>query len=63
MSGKKQPAEWAKAVWQVLQTQGQKLVKEGKTLETDEQNLTELTGQAEGFAEKLLPVLRALGVI
>jgi SAM-dependent methyltransferase len=35
--GKKQPAEWAKAVWQVLQAQGQKLVKEGKTLETDEQ--------------------------
>jgi hypothetical protein len=25
--GKKQPAEWAKAVWQVLQVQGQKLVK------------------------------------
>lgn len=34
--GKKQLAEWAKAVWQILQTQGQKLVKEGKTLETVE---------------------------
>ncbi|EMS80489.1 hypothetical protein [Desulfotignum phosphitoxidans] len=43
--------------------QGQKLVKEGKTLETDEQNLAELTSQAEGFAEKLLPVLRGPGVV
>jgi hypothetical protein len=32
-------------------------------LETDEQNLAELTSQAEGFAEKLLPVMRALGMI
>jgi hypothetical protein len=61
--GKKQPAEWAKGVWQILQAQGQKLVKEGKTLETDEQNLAELTENAESFAEKVLPVLRALGVV
>jgi hypothetical protein len=61
--GKKQPAEWAQAVWQILQVQGQKLVKEGQTLETDEQNIAELTSQAEAFAEKMLPVLRALGVI
>ncbi len=61
--GKKQPAEWAQAVWQILQFQGKKLVKEGKTLETDEQNLAELTEKAEGFAEKLLPVLRALWVV
>jgi hypothetical protein len=39
------------------------MVKEGKTLETDEQNLAELTSQAEGFAEKLLPVLRGPGVV
>ncbi len=50
--GKKQPAEWAKAVWQVLQAQGQKLVKEGQTLETDEENLAELTERAQEFAEK-----------
>ncbi|HCI15031.1 MAG TPA: hypothetical protein DFK12_14100 [Gallionellaceae bacterium] len=34
--GKKQPAEWAQFVWQILSAQGQKLVKDGKTLETEE---------------------------
>jgi hypothetical protein len=60
--GKKQPAEWAQSVWQMLQAQGQKLVKEGKTLETDEQNLGELTEKARVFGEKQVPVLQALGV-
>jgi ABC-type glycerol-3-phosphate transport system substrate-binding protein len=41
--GKKQPAEWAQFVWQILSAQGQKLVKDGKTLETPEENLAELT--------------------
>jgi hypothetical protein len=61
--GKKQPAEWAQSVWGILQAQGQKLVKEGKTLETDEENLTELNDQARVFAEKQVPVLKALGVV
>jgi hypothetical protein len=38
-------------------------VKEGKTLETDEQNLAELNEQARVFGEKQVPVLRALGVV
>jgi hypothetical protein len=54
---------WAQSVWQLLQAQGQKLVKEGKTLDTDEQNLAELNEQARTFGEKQVPVLRALGVI
>jgi SAM-dependent methyltransferase len=61
--GKKQPGEWAQFVWTILQAQGQKLVKEGKTLETDEQNLAELNEQARVFGEKQVPVLRALGVV
>ena len=59
---KKQPAEWAQAVWQILQSQGQKLVKEAKTLETAEENLAELTAQAADFAEKRLPILEALQI-
>ena len=47
----------------LMQTQGQKLVKEGKTLETDEENLAELNEQAQKFGEKQVPVLRALGVV
>ena len=60
--GKKQPAEWAAFVWQLLAAQNQKIVKEGKTLETAEENLAELTAQAQTFAEKQLPILKALQI-
>jgi SAM-dependent methyltransferase len=60
--GKKQPAEWAQEVWQILARQGQKLVKEGKALETPEENIAELTSQAQTFAEKVLPILKALQI-
>jgi SAM-dependent methyltransferase len=60
--GKKQPAEWAQYVWQTIAAQGQKLVKEGKKLDTAEENLAELTAQATAFAEKQLPVLQALQI-
>lgn len=61
--GKTQPADWAQFVWQVLLNQNQKLMKEGKALETAEENLAELTAQAQVFAEKSLPTLRALQII
>lgn len=60
--GKKQPTEWAQYVWQTIAAQGQKLVKEGKTLDTAEANLAELTAQAQTFAEKQLPILKALQI-
>lgn len=60
--GKKQPAEWAQVVWQILATQGQKILKEGKVLETPEENLAELTLQATTFADKQLPILKALQI-
>ena len=47
-------------MWQVLQAQGQSLVKEGQTLETADDNLAELAAQAAEFAEKRLPILKAL---
>ena len=60
--GKKQPAEWAVFVWQLLAAQNQKIIKEGKTLESSDENLAELTAQAQIFAEKQLPILKALGI-
>ena len=60
--GKKRPAEWAALTWQILLAQGQKLVKEGKTLETPDENLAELTTQANAFADKQLPILKALQI-
>ena len=61
--GQKQPADWAKFTWTVIQAQGSKIVKEGKTLETEEENLAELIVQATEFATKRLPLLKALQVI
>ena len=60
--GHKQPQEWARFVWNVLAAQNQRLVKDGKTLEAPEDNLAELTRQAGEFADKQLPILKALQI-
>jgi SAM-dependent methyltransferase len=60
--GRKQPADWAQAAWQLLSAQGQRVTKAGKRLETSEENLAELTAQAQGFAEKRLPILKAVEI-
>jgi SAM-dependent methyltransferase len=57
--GKKQPDEWASHAWSTLAAQGQKIVKDGKALETPEENLAELREQARQFADKHLAVLEA----
>jgi hypothetical protein len=61
--GKKKPEDWGAFVEQILASQGQKIVKEGKPLETSEQQLAELTSQAHEFANKQLPVLKALQIV
>ena len=61
--GKKKPEDWAAFVAQILASQGQKIVKEGKPLETAEEHLAELTTQAHEFAVKQLPSLKALQII
>ena len=61
--GKKKPAGWAQASWEILAQQGQKIIKEGKPLDSAEENLAELTVQANSFAENQLPVLKALQIV
>jgi len=61
--GKKLPAEWAKSAWDILAAQGQRLVKDGATIEPAEDNLKELTKQAEEFAAQRLPILKALEIV
>lgn len=61
-NGHKEPAELAQFVWQILAVQGQKIVKGKITLETAEENLAELTMQAALFAEKQLPIYKALQI-
>ena len=60
--GKKKPEDWAAFVAQILASQGQKIVKEGKPLETPEENMTALMAQAHEFAVKQLPILKALQI-
>jgi len=61
--GHKQPADWARYAWGILAMQNQPLLKDGQALETPEENLPDLTGQAEAFAAKQLPILKALEII
>jgi len=60
--GKKKSAEWAAFAERTLAAQGQKIVKEGETLETQQEQLSELTTQANDFSMKQLPILKALQV-
>jgi hypothetical protein len=61
-NGKRTPSEQAKFVWDTLEAQGHRVIKEGKMLETPDENLAELSREAEAFAEKRAPILKALGV-
>jgi len=60
--GMKKPEEWAAFVAQILAAQGQKILKEGKPLETPEEHMAELTTQAHEFSVKQLPIFKALQI-
>ncbi len=61
--GKKRPAEWGEFAWQVLASQVQKIVKEGKSLDTAEENIAELTTQAYEFHKRQWALFKALGIV
>ncbi len=61
--GLQQPSQWVASVWALLQAQGQRLVRQGQALQTDQENIDELQSQADALAQKQLPVLRALQVV
>ena len=58
----KQPHEQARFVWDLLAMQGQRLIKDGKTLETVDANIAELKIQASEFMTKRLAILKALKI-
>ncbi len=49
-------------VWELLASQGQGMVRDGKTLEAADDNLAELRTQAKSFTDARLSALQALGV-
>lgn len=61
--GQKTPEAWARFTWDILRSQKQRIIKEGKTIESDDGNLQELTSQASAFATKQIPILTALEII
>lgn len=60
--GHKHPPAWAQFAWEILSAQGQRIVKDGHTLGSAEENLAELSRQAETFAQTQLPILKALQI-
>lgn len=56
------PEDWARSAWSILEQQAYRLQKEGRRLETPEENIAELNQLAKSFAAKRLPILQALGV-
>lgn len=61
--GKKQSDEWADYTWNFLVAQSQKIVKDGKPLQTPDENIAELRTQAREFTDKRLALLKNLKVV
>lgn len=59
----KQQKDGAAWVWSLLKAQGQKLVIDGKTVESDEDNLSELRKRHLAFETKRLPIFKNLGIV
>lgn len=61
--GKEQVAEQAGIAWQILSAQGHRLARDGKTLETAEENVEHLTRMATIFTSQRLPILKTLELV
>jgi SAM-dependent methyltransferase len=63
LQGKKAPTDWANYVWKIVAAQNQRLVHEGKTLESEEENMAELNKRAQDFYDKHLSIVKALQIV
>ena len=61
--GAQDPEAWADEVWGIVNSQGQKLLKDGVPLETDGDNLSELKRRAETFFQDRVPIMKALKIL
>ena len=60
--GKSTAADLAGHVWNTLAMQGQRILKDGKALETVDENVAHITGLAQTFLDKRLGILKALEI-
>ena len=50
-------------VWRIMESQERKFIKEGKVLETAEENQKELSDKLRDFVDRRVPLLKMLKVI
>lgn len=60
---KGKPADWAAFVWQIMKSQNRRVLRDGKPIASDADNLAALVSQAETFEATTLPMWRALGIV
>ncbi|UGQ45473.1 class I SAM-dependent methyltransferase [Massilia endophytica] len=60
--GHKTPGDWAKYASSVLTAQGQRMLRDGKTVDDVEEEVRELTVQATAFNDKIIPILKSMGI-
>lgn len=53
---------WASYAWDALDSQGQKLMMDGKVIESPDENKAKLRSWAMSFASERLPILQVLGI-
>ena len=56
------PKQLSNAAWELLSRQNRRMMKDGKAVETEEENLDELSVRAQKFLQRELPVFKALRV-
>ncbi|MBV9331234.1 MAG: methyltransferase regulatory domain-containing protein [Alphaproteobacteria bacterium] len=59
--GKRSAEEHARFVWEIMKGQGQRVIKAGNPLQTEDENIAELARFAESLLRRL-PILNALGI-
>lgn len=63
LNGNKDVSSIVNYVWNIVGSQGQKLVKNGAVIDSVDENILELKIQAEYFLEKVIPLLKMHSVI
>lgn len=61
-NGDKTAEKLASSVWKIFYRQGQRLFKDGKAIESPEENISYIKSMAEGFLMVQLPIFEALGL-
>lgn len=62
-NGETSPEQWVRSAWRDLAAQNQRLLKDGKPLQSEQENIAELTHQAGELVEKRLAILQSLQVV